>query len=76
MTALSILHQLITPERHHLIEPGALLSDLLPYDETFAHGLAINLETELGLPEFSERVVLSWRTVGDVLESVGEVACG
>lgn len=66
--AATTLHQLITAERHHLIRPDALLEDLLGCH--MAEGLAINIETALGLAEFPERVVAGWLTVADVEASV------
>lgn len=64
------LKRLITAERHHLIVPETLLTDLPGWDDAFAHGLANTLECDLGLSEIGEREIGSWLTVADVMASV------
>lgn len=68
MTTLSILTQRVHPAARHLIEPDALLSDLL--DEIDLWGLRDDLEHETGR-EISDAELARWETVGDVVELEG-----
>ena len=67
---LSILRQLFTAERHHLIQPGTILTDLPGWDDAFAHGLANKLETDLRISEIGARELQAWNSIADVIASV------
>jgi hypothetical protein len=66
---ITTLKSLVGAHQHHLVTEDAVLSDLLP-SQDMLHGLAVRLETDFGLAEFSEETILRWGTVADVIASV------
>lgn len=66
---LSIIRERTNPAIHFLVEPDALLTDLGFNDDVDMLGLRDAVERAFCV-EIPTAVMVKWRTVGDVAESV------